>query len=493
MRSVAHLGVGALSFTFILVFFSCADPVSFENPYDPETSGSPLAVAVSVLDFFVDDGPGGSKLASLSWEPVAGADQYEARISGDGSEVYSVTTGETEFTGVEVAQRAVYTAEVRYRTAVTYQGATAAAWSPFQELATFDTGQEPGSFLPFEVNVAEYQVTYDPSEPSRAQLVITFEIPDWDGEPAVFARIEPDPYETSGVEILTSELTFFLPIDWDNTYRVIAYLDDGSSETIELIEVGTLEEQDPLVQQLVYVDSVVLDAVFAQSEPDTRVSEFTRLIVGAGATDLSGVEQLTGLTNLELRNTEVTDLGPISELTNLEWLVLDDTPVTDLTPISELTNIFFLDLDRSGVTDLSPVANLTNLNQLEFVETGVSDLSPLSGLPNLRTIWAPRSQVSDISPILTVTSLENFYFYELDGLTSIAGIGALTNLRFVNLSNNPNLTTGVDELASVTGMESVNLIGSLAVPAGDYGAIETAYTGVTGFVLRRPDGSTFAP
>ena len=62
------------------------------------------------------------------------------------------------------------------------------------------------------MNVAEYQITYD--------------VPNWDGELRVFLRIEPDPYYTVQQEIFTSELNFFLPIDWDNASRVIALMND---------------------------------------------------------------------------------------------------------------------------------------------------------------------------------------------------------------------------------------------------------------------------
>jgi len=83
--------MGAVGFTFILIVVFFAEPVSLENPFDPEAPDSPLGGEISGTTFVVDDGPGGSKLASLSWEAVTGAEEYEARINGDGSEVYRVT------------------------------------------------------------------------------------------------------------------------------------------------------------------------------------------------------------------------------------------------------------------------------------------------------------------------------------------------------------------------------------------------------------------
>jgi hypothetical protein len=60
------------------------------------------------------------------------------------------------------------------------------------------------------------------------------------------------------------------------------------------------------------------------------------------------------------------------------------------------------------------------------------------------------------------------------------------------LSENPVLTTGVEELATLPNLIDVNLLGSTAIPAGDITAIETAFTGVSGFTMTRPDGSTLS-
>ena len=60
--------------------------------------------------------------------------------------------------------------------------------------------------------------------------------------------------------------------------------------------------------------------------PDTTYLTCAR----EGVSDLSPLSGLTGLTELNLWNTQVTDLRPLSGLTGLATLYLHHTPVTDL-------------------------------------------------------------------------------------------------------------------------------------------------------------------
>ncbi|MFW5643048.1 MAG: hypothetical protein ACOCYQ_03390 [Alkalispirochaeta sp.] len=88
-------------------------------------------------------------------------------------------------------------------------------------------------------------------------------------------------------------------------------------------------------------------------------------------------------------------------------------------------------------------------------------------------------------------SLE-FLNLDLTSVTSVAGIGGVTSLETVDLSENPSLTTGEEELANLPDLIGVNLLDSTSIPAGAITAIETAFTGVSGFTMTRTDGSIFS-
>jgi Leucine-rich repeat (LRR) protein len=75
---------------------------------------------------------------------------------------------------------------------------------------------------------------------------------------------------------------------------------------------------------------------------------------------ISPLRELTNLTQLDLRSTQVSDLAPLCELINLTQLYLSHTQVSDLAPLSELTNLTHLYLPYTQVSDLAPLRELTN-------------------------------------------------------------------------------------------------------------------------------------
>ncbi|MFW5643047.1 MAG: hypothetical protein ACOCYQ_03385 [Alkalispirochaeta sp.] len=148
-------------------------------------------------------------------------------------------------------------------------------------------------------------------------MVITFTVPGWNGDPRIFARIEPDPFNTEQIAILTSDLTFFLPVAWGETYNVIAFDEQGRERTIFTFELGSFEDINPLVSSLSFPDPVVQSAV---SSPETRVSDVGFLTIGTGATSLQGLEPFLWLQGLSLDNSQITDLSPIANVWELQNL-----------------------------------------------------------------------------------------------------------------------------------------------------------------------------
>ena len=62
-------------------------------------------------------------------------------------------------------------------------------------------------------------------------------------------------------------------------------------------------------------------------------------------TDLTGLEEATGLTELDLRGNLISDVSPLANLTNLAELHLDNNPpLSDVSPLSRLTDLTQLGL-----------------------------------------------------------------------------------------------------------------------------------------------------
>lgn len=199
--------------------------------------------------------------------------------------------------------------------------------------------------------------------------------------------------------------------------------------------------------------------------------------------DLSGIQNLTGLTDLDLRNRGLSDITPLAGLTELinlnlhtNWisdisalrdmtklvrLRVAENPLTDISALSELTQLRVLRMHRHGdfiggqnprsyngatgllftnaITDISPLAKLTKLEDLNIHTQDISDLTPLSGLTSLIELRLAANSFTDLRPLRGLTTLQ---YLELTGnnISDITPLSGLTNLMQLDLRFNPELS-----------------------------------------------------
>ena len=199
--------------------------------------------------------------------------------------------------------------------------------------------------------------------------------------------------------------------------------------------------------------------------------------------DLSGIQNLTSLTDLALRNRGLADITPLAELSELvnlnlhtNWisditplqgltklvrLRIAENPLTDISALSELTELKVLRMHRHGdfiggqnprshmgasgllftnaVTDISSLKNLTKLVDLNIHTQDISDLTPLSSLTSLIELRLAGNSFTDLSPLRGLTTLQ---YLELTGndITDISPLSGLTSLKQLDLRFNPELT-----------------------------------------------------
>ena len=225
--------------------------------------------------------------------------------------------------------------------------------------------------------------------------------------------------------------------------------------------------------------------------------------------DLTGIQEATGLERLDLGDNEITDILLLSDLTNLENLDLADNQITDISVLSSLINLETLDLQDNDVRDVSPLAGLTNLRQLylrgnENLTTGLKQLVPLTDLrvdidlpdpvafPDTALAAAVRTELNsflglnlqpsdlifpeDVAQLTQLTAISN-NISDLTGLETATGLtdltlsnnaiidvsplSALTNLTDLDLRDNQ--ITDVLPLASLTGLTDLDLTGNTGI------------------------------
>ena len=219
-------------------------------------------------------------------------------------------------------------------------------------------------------------------------------------------------------------------LDTRRARRSAGSMTGDTSASTEVVAQGEAVFPDPLVDEMIRLK-------LGQPEGPILISDLTQLTtLNLGlelyVADLSGLEHLVNITELDLTQNQVTDLSPIASLTKLTSLDLAQNDITDISAFTSLTNLTFLRIQDNLVTDISPLAGLTKLTELNLWTNEISDISSLAALTDLAKINLTKNQISDLSPLAS--------------LTNVARLELITN-EITDLS--PLLQTGFAEGAEI--------------------------------------------
>ena len=164
--------------------------------------------------------------------------------------------------------------------------------------------------------------------------------------------------------------------------------------------------------------------------------EWVELTLNRDVTDISPLNNLTSLEWVDLSFTSITDVT-LSGLTNLRHLQLRNNLITDI-ELSEFTSLSWLDLRNNRITDISTLSGLTSLTDLLLENNSITDISPLSGLTGLTFLNLENGLITDISALSGLTSLRVLDLGD-NSVTDISVLSGLTSLVLLDLSNNPDL------------------------------------------------------
>ena len=227
----------------------------------------------------------------------------------------------------------------------------------------------------------------------------------------------------------------------------------------------------------------------------------TRLnLTGKQLTSMKGLENLTKLTWLLLGGNHLTDLKGLEKLSQLKSLNLYDNKLTSVKGLEKLTKLTLLSLNGNNLTDVKALENLKSLKVLYLLDNKLTDVKGLEKLTQLKQLFLnnnpdlTKAQIDELQKALpkctiehntklntpkfakvvedaigmrlnkpyilkatgestrgeiTEADLEKVKMLNLGGnqLTSVKGLEKLTELRWLNLLNNPDLTKAqIDEL-----------------------------------------------
>lgn len=150
--------------------------------------------------------------------------------------------------------------------------------------------------------------------------------------------------------------------------------------------------------------------------------------------------ELVKAKRFQQRGVRIRDLSFLEGLTQLKELDLWDNDIEDLSPLASLTGLRELWLPYNLISDLSPLAGLDRLVQLHVYGNRITSLEPLRGLTSLNTLDL-RGNPLEPGALACLRKCKRIGMLDL----SNTGLGDISGLEFcrahiLDLYHNPDLT-----------------------------------------------------
>src|SRR5690606_28335026 len=156
-------------------------------------------------------------------------------------------------------------------------------------------------------------------------------------------------------------------------------------------------------------------------------------------TDISQLQQLTQLRELDLSCSAVASLDALADHPTLEYLDYSaqdcSSVLSETSALSTISSLNYLDLSAQGLTSLAGLSSALSLQVLLVSDNELTSLNPVATLPVLRHLIADRNNVTNISSLTSAAALEQLSVAG-NGLTSIDALGSLPHLVRLRASGN---------------------------------------------------------
>jgi len=156
---------------------------------------------------------------------------------------------------------------------------------------------------------------------------------------------------------------------------------------------------------------------------------------GKHITNLSGIENLTNLTLLNLSNNQISNIEPLKGLTNLTDLNLASNQMSNIEPLKGLTKLINLNLNTNQISNIESLKGLKKLADLNLDTNQMSNIEPLKGLTKLTDLNLASNHMSNIEDLKGLTNLTDLNL-DTNQMSNIEALKGLTKLTDLNLNTN---------------------------------------------------------
>ncbi|TNP12364.1 LPXTG cell wall anchor domain-containing protein [Bacillus tropicus] len=174
----------------------------------------------------------------------------------------------------------------------------------------------------------------------------------------------------------------------------------------------------------------------------------------SNVTDISAISKLRGLKYVDLTSNSIESIHPIGQLENINMLFLRDNKISDLTPLSKIKKIKTLDLTGNNIKDIQPLFTLSTMKQLYLANNQISDLTGIDRLNNVKLLWIGNNKINNVESISKMSNLIELEISDSE-IKDISPLSQLGNLQMLNLEE--NYISDISPLSTLTNLQEVNL------------------------------------
>lgn len=274
--------------------------------------------------------------------------------------------------------------------------------------------------------------------------------------------------------VVAGTYTVVIELDPDRT----AALTNRADDRVELQSAFTVEEAEPITEVemcksptdlVTFPDAVVRHRVqtavgVGVDLTCANVATVTALTLeGAGVTTLEGMQNMTGLVQLNISSNYITDVSYLIGMTSLEWLQMATNEITSLQPLRNHPRLLSIEASGNPITSMAPLVTVPTLHTVRLFNTDIAaipDLSPLvdllylgissrygvtpdtlkdasgvAGLTAIRELVIATSGLTTLEPFSELHTLEHLtvMYSHIEDASPVAG---LQGLKYLTLNNN---------------------------------------------------------
>jgi Leucine-rich repeat (LRR) protein len=199
----------------------------------------------------------------------------------------------------------------------------------------------------------------------------------------------------------------------------------------------TTKMEQPSVNNTLVDDTIIIGGFRTDYRLSRPSMTYLISISKEKSNDLSGVEQLVHIVNLNLylKETGAIDFSPLKSLPMLRNICIYGAALTDIPDLGGIPSLAILELINNSLTSLSGLEKIPQLELLRIIDAheSITDTSALRYLRNLRSFYIFDSYFNiDFTNLTYSPELEEIYFSTREEL-DLSGIGLLNQLKKLRL------------------------------------------------------------